>query len=124
MSSRVYPVEDPFPSQATHKLDVRDPRGPGPRANISTPPVEHIVALAEVYLKRFGLEEPGDLGQFVLVRGAHGTGKTHALGYVMDYVAARCTELGDEQDADERNPNIRDVLQLYVRLESPDFVAA
>jgi hypothetical protein len=70
--------------------------------------------LTAVYLSRFGDNGADERGQPLMVRGEHGAGKTHTLGFVMDEVA---------EGRIPRGSRVRDVLQLYAKAEEPDLVA-
>jgi hypothetical protein len=77
------------------------------------PALSDLRSFTRVYLDRFGADSP-TVGQAVLVRGEHGSGKTHAIGYLIGKVKSR--SLGAESTAGE-------VVQLYAKAEAGDIVA-
>jgi hypothetical protein len=115
MSTTTSADRSPFPHQGTFSLEARDPDTAG---NVVLPPtlvlpaVKELDSYARVYLERFGTPGP-QIGQAVAICGPHGTGKTHAVGYVLGQVA----EAGPSA-----SPGARDVLQLYAKAEEPDLV--
>lgn len=97
----------PFPSQAIYSLEAAPTEGSGAPVLPSTlvmPALSELQSYTAVYLQRFG----SLVGQSVLVRGAHGAGKTHALGYLMGKVAAG--EFGDGRTG---------TIQLYAKADGP-----
>ena len=114
MTSAQSPLR-PFPHQGTFSLET------GPVENqtgaLVLPPTLMLPALSEVrsfatvYLERFAAgTHPG---QAVMLRGPHGTGKTHALAYTLSRVSAG--RIGPPR-------NDWNVLQLYAKAEEPDLV--
>ncbi len=105
----------PFPSQAVWTIDgglVEHRDGQLPPATLVMPALDQVLSLTQVFLDRFGSESPSP-GQALLVRGEHGSGKTHAIWYLMSKLA----------DPDHRRQGPKKVTQLYAKAEAGDLVA-
>jgi hypothetical protein len=87
--------------------------GPILPATLVMPALSDLRSLTRAYLDRFGTDGPS-VGQTVLVRGEHGSGKTHAIGYLIGKVMSG--KLGAESVTGE-------ILQLYAKAEAGDIVA-
>ncbi len=107
----------PFPSQAVFSLEARhtdEDGSPLLPATLVMPALEDLRRFTSVYFERFGTEQ-ASIGQTVGLRGSHGAGKTHALGFLM-------RKLASGRIAREANANIETVLQLYAKAEEPGLV--
>lgn len=106
----------PFPHQAAFNLDTKPTSDP---AGVALPPTLVVGALRElrdltaVYLDRFK-QPDAPRGQTVGVRGAHGSGKTHALGHLMRQIG---------NGAISRGSAVQDVLALYAKVEGADLAS-
>ncbi|MEV8639096.1 AAA family ATPase [Streptosporangium sp. NPDC051023] len=101
----VYPERNPFPPQGTASMEERvlDDGTGAPTASL--PSVERLWSVAERYLSGF---EPGTRGrgQVVFLHGDHGSGKTHAIRFLLRRLA--------------ENPG-ETPYRFYVKLQDGDF---
>lgn len=110
-----YPDKNPFPYQGTMTVEASsDPESDDSYQIPRTLPLESVrqtLKLVSDYLERFagGKEKRG---QFAVIRGDHGSGKTHAIKYVLDRIV---------QDAPIHSRADRP-LQLYGQGKFPEFM--
>src|SRR5262249_40585216 len=82
-----YPERNPFPHQGTASVEgspLTLEAASLALCTLSLGPLERVRTLIEAYVARRGADQRG-LG--MLIHGEHGTGKTHALRYVMERIA-------------------------------------
>ena len=106
--------KNPFPYQAADRVSRADVLDEGDSRRVpvtlDTPAIVEARDLATVYLHRF--RQQGALnGQVMLLHGEHGSGKTHAIRYLMEQFATP----GPETEA-------RYTLRLYAKAQGPGFV--
>ncbi|GII52400.1 hypothetical protein Pth03_07890 [Planotetraspora thailandica] len=109
-----YPGRNPFPARGVSSAEetslpgyLRGWEKHNPTALL--PGVRRVVELATNYVEAFTSPVSRD-GTLACLRGAHGSGKTHAVRYMM----ARAADHDDSSSAP---------VQLYLRLQESDFVA-
>jgi hypothetical protein len=102
----------PYGTFSLEGLQVEETGAPRLPPTLLVPALSEFLSYTAVYLDRYA-EAGAQTGQAIVVRGAHGTGKTHALGYALNRVAS---------GALPRGSGVRDVVQLYAKAEDPDLV--
>lgn len=111
------PSLNPFPRRGTAAAEPAngtmsiDQTADEPTLVVPGGPVARARALVADYLTRYSLA--AGQGQFVLLRGPHGAGKTHALRHLYHQVAAG----GLAAPTGSQPP-----LQLYVEFDAPSFL--
>lgn len=113
----VYPDKNPFPYQGTMTVEASsdfdsDESYQIPRT-LPLEPVRQTLGLVRDYIERFQLDQI-KRGQFAVLRGDHGSGKTHAIKYVIDRV---------KQDIATANSGVCRPILLYGQGKKPDFLA-
>jgi len=112
-----FALRNPFPYQGT--VSVEGARAsaeaePGPGApTLVLDPVAHTSDIVKRYLRQFVLGKRRD-GQFALLRGVHGSGKTHTISFVRGRVDARDPALV---------PEGIEATQVYVKADGPEFLS-
>ncbi|MBT6401302.1 pentapeptide repeat-containing protein [candidate division WWE3 bacterium] len=116
--SNQYPERNPFPHQGTDTVEGTRVGSHSKKIPFKVPtlllnPIMQTVKLSETYFNRFGLSEKGE-GQYGILKGEHGSGKTHAVHYVMAQI--------DKGEFKVRE-GILEPYQIYVQTRGPDFLA-
>jgi hypothetical protein len=112
-----YPSAPPFPHQATHSIaQARAAAGPDEPETVTLirDGVHYLQVMGDKYLAGY---DPGGVsrGAVVALHGEHGAGKTHAIGFVMQYLGGRAPSF-----AERAKPG--SLCQLYAKVDALDPV--
>src|SRR5947207_8932510 len=133
-----YPQFNPFPYQGAVSIEgtqlestaetVRSEQF-GSQPTLMIDQVSQIKGKVSQYLSRYAVGKQA-LGQMVVLSGDHGSGKTHAIRYVMRLVAngeipeeSSNSVAGLHSNSDSPRPAPEAPLQLYAKAEGPDFLS-
>ena len=110
-------TRNPFPFQGTlsiegSRINARETTRSGV-PTLMRDPIEQVLDAKSAYLARFKPNSRAQ-GQILMLKGPHGTGKTHALRYAIGRVT-------DETRATTAT-GVTEPHQIYVKAEGPDFV--
>jgi hypothetical protein len=108
--SRPFPIDNPFPVQASSRLPDDPVSGSGALITIDREPISRVREAVLDYVRRY----PGtskNRGQIVAIRGEHGSGKTHTILTVIPKVREERGTVGETP------------VQITVKAETPDLTA-
>src|SRR5262245_44224086 len=116
-ATKHYPQRNPFPHQGALSIEGTSIGMEAEEPDVQQPtlmldPILELRKKTRQYLDRFRPNIQGQ-GQIVVLSGDHGSGKTHAIRYLMGEVA---------DDRMRRQGESEPPLQLYAKAEGPSFL--